>query len=388
MEVRMTSTGRPSPTAALEALVLPGIDHVDLVTVRLPFVAPFGTSINVWTEKEALLMRLESGGTAAWSECVSDPDPFYSYETNTTARHIIKDFLLPCVEPGITLGELEGRFRRVRGHGMAKATVENACLILLAMQKGVALHELLGRPAKRIPSGLSIGLQETQKALVKAVERAVAKGYHRIKMKIKKGQDVEWVRAVRDRFPEVPLMVDANGDYALSDTDHLKRLDGFSLMMVEQPLSYSDIIEHASLQREMKTAICLDESIHSLADAAAAISIEACRVVNVKQGRVGGLLESMRIAHHAAGLDIGVWSGGMDETGIGRAVNIHLQTAEGFTLPGDTSETANYFDEDIVDQPVVLDADGFIDIPKGPGIGVCVVPERLLKRTVRAERLR
>jgi O-succinylbenzoate synthase len=388
MEVRMTSTVHPSPTAALEALILPRIDHVDLVTVKLPFVAPFGTSVHVWTDKDAMLMRLESGGATAWSECVSDPDPFYSYETNTTARHIIKDFLLPLVEPGITLGELEGRFRRVRGHGMAKATVENACLILIANQQGTPLHELLGRPAKPIMSGLSIGLQDTQEALLKAVERAIARKYHRIKMKIKKGQDLDWVRAVRDRFPDLPLMVDANGDYLPSDADHLRRLDEFNLMMVEQPLSYSDIIEHASLQREMTTAICLDESIHSLADAAAAISIGACRIINVKQGRVGGLLESMRIAHYAAGHGVGVWSGGMDETGIGRAVNIHLQTAEGFTLPGDTSETANYFNEDIIDDPVVLGADGFIDIPKGPGIGARVVPELVLKRTIRAERLR
>ena len=384
----MTPSGRPSPTTALEALVLPAIDHIDLVTVKLPFVAPFGTSVHVWTAKEAMLMRLDSGGVATWSECVSDPDPFYAYETNTTARHIIKDFLLPLVEPGITLGELEGRFRRVRGHGMAKATVENALLILVANQRGIPLHELLGRPAKRIPSGLSIGLQDTQDALLRAVERAVTRQYHRVKMKIKQGQDLEWVRAVRKRFPDLPLMVDANGDYSLEDADHLRRLDEFNLMMVEQPLSYSDIIEHASLQREMITAICLDESIHSLADAAAAISIGACRIINVKQGRVGGLLESMRIAHHAEGCGVGVWSGGMDETGIGRAVNIHLQTAEGFTLPGDTSETANYFDEDIVDEPVVLDAGGFIDIPEGPGIGARVVPERVLKRTIRAERLR
>jgi len=252
----------------------------------------------------------------------------------------------------------------------------------------VALHELLGRPAKKIMSGLSIGLKETQAELLGAVDRAVARGYHRIKLKVKKGQDIEWVRAVRKRFPDLPLMVDANGDYSLEDADHLRCLDEFNLMMVEQPLSYSDIVEHASLQRELKTALCLDESIHNLADAAAAISIGACRVINVKQGRVGGLLESMRIAHYAAGLGVDVWSGGMDETGIGRAVNVHLQTAEGFTLPGDTSETANYFDEDIVDPPVVLDADGFIDIPEGPGIGAHVVPERVLKRTVRAERLR
>jgi O-succinylbenzoate synthase len=387
MEVRVPSTDRPSPTATLESLSLPGIDHVDLVTVKLPFVAPASTSIHTWTEKEAMLMRVESGGVFAWSECVSDPDPFYAYETNTTARHIIKDFLLTLVEPGITLGELEGRFHHVRGHAMAKATVENACLILIANQKGIALHELLGRPARKIPSGISIGLQDTPEALLNAVERALAKGYHRVKMKIKKGQDLDWVRAVRDDFPDVPLMVDANGDYSLADADHLARLDEFSLMMIEQPLSYSDIIEHATLQRGLNTALCLDESIHSLADAAAAISIGACRVINIKQGRVGGLLESMRIAHYAAGHGVGIWSGGMDETGIGRAVNIHLQTAHGFSLPGDTSETASYFDEDIIDTPVVLGADGFIDIPQGPGIGARVVPERVLRRTICAERL-
>jgi len=384
----MTPTGDPSPTAALEALAVPRIDHVDLVTVKLPFLAPFGTSVHVWTDKEAMLMRLDSGGVTAWSECVSDPDPFYAYETNTTARHIIRDFLLPLVEPGIPMGELEARFRRVRGHGMAKATVENALLVLMAMQRGVALHRLLGLPARRIPSGVSIGLKDTKAELLQAVARAVERGYHRVKMKVKQGQDVDWVAAVRDRHPGVPLMVDANGDYTLEDTELLQRLDAFDLMMIEQPLSYSDIIEHASLQRHLKTAICLDESIHSLADAAAAISIGACRVINVKQGRVGGLLESIRIAHHAAGVGIGVWSGGMDETGIGRAVNIHLQTAAGFSLPGDTSETASYFDEDIVDPPVVLDDEGFIRIPDGPGLGARVVPERVLKRTIAAERLR
>jgi len=380
-------TASPSPTATLEALAVPKIDHVDLVTVKLPFVAPFGTSVYVWTDKEAMLMRLESGGVTAWSECVSDPDPFYFYETNGTARHIIKDFLMPLVEPGMTLGELEARFRHVRGHGMAKATIENGLLILIALQKGLPLHGLLGRPAKKIMSGLSIGLKQTQAELLAAVEKAVAKKYQRIKMKIKKGQDVDWVRAVRDRFPDLRLMVDANGDYSLADLAHLKRLDAFGLMMIEQPLSYNDIFKHAALQKEMKTAICLDESIHSLDDAAAAIALGACRIINIKQGRVGGLMESMRIARYCADHGVDVWSGGMDETGIGRAVNIHLQTAEGFTLPGDTSETSNYFDEDIADPPVVLDPDGLIDIPKGPGIGVKVVPERILKRAIRWERL-
>jgi O-succinylbenzoate synthase len=377
-----------SPTAALEAIPAPKLDHVDLVTVKLPFVVPFGTSVYVWTDKEAMLMRLESGGIAAWSECVSDPDPFYFYETNGTARHIIKDFLLPLVEPGMTLGALEERFRHVRGHGMAKATIENGLLVLIALERGVPLHELLGFPAKKIMSGLSIGLKETPADLVAAVEGAVAKGYHRVKMKVKKGQDVEWVRAVRDRFPDLRLMVDANGDYSLADMDHLRRLDQFGLMMIEQPLSYSDIYEHSLLQREMKTAICLDESIHSPADAATAIALGACRIINIKQGRVGGLMESIRIARYCADRGVDVWSGGMDETGIGRAVNIHLQTAEGFTLPGDTSETSNYFDEDIADPPVVLDAEGFIRITAGPGLGVTVVAERILKRAIRWERLR
>ncbi len=384
----MTAPDPPSPTAALETLELPRIDRVDLVTVTLPFVAPFGTSVHVWTEKEALLMRVEAAGRVAWSECVSDPDPYYSYETNTTARHVIRDFLLPAVEEGITLGEMEARFRKVRGHGMAKATVENAVLVLFAVMRGLPLHALLGRPARKIPSGISIGLKDTTDELLRSVEEAVAKGYHRVKMKIRKGQDVDWVAAVRDRFPTVPLMADANGDYTLEDADHLGRLDAFALTMIEQPLSYSDIVEHATLQRGMRTAICLDESIHGVADAVAAISIGACRVINVKQGRVGGLLESMRIACHCRAHDVPVWSGGMDETGIGRAVNIHLQTAEGFTLPGDTSETAKYFDEDIVEPPVVLDADGFIDIPPGEGLGARVVPERVLKRMVGAERLR
>lgn len=384
----MPTPAPSSPTAAPEALVLPRLDHVDLVTVRLPFVSPFGTSVHVWTVKDAMLMRVESDGVIAWSECVSDPDPYYSCETNATARHILADFLLPLVEQGLTLGDLEARFRRVRGHGMAKATLENALLILIAHQRGLALHELLGRPARKIPSGLSIGLKDSPDDLLRAVERAVARKYHRVKMKVKNGQDIEWVRAVRRRFPDLPLMVDANGDYTLADVDHLRRLDEFDLMMVEQPLSYSDIIEHATLQAAMRTPVCLDESIHSRADAAAAISIGACRIVNVKQGRVGGLLESIRIAHHAAAHGIGVWSGGMDETGIGRAVNIHLQTAEGFSLPGDTSETSTYFDEDIVEPRVVLDADGFIAIPEGPGLGARVMPERVLKRTIAAERLR
>jgi O-succinylbenzoate synthase len=207
-------------------------------------------------------------------------------------------------------------------------------------------------------------------------------------MKVKRGQDVDWVRAVRERFPDLPLMVDANGDYTLDDADHLAQLDQFGLTMIEQPLSYSDIYQHSLLQRQLATPLCLDESIHDLDDAATAIALGACRVLNLKQGRVGGLLESLRIVDHAKAHGMPVWSGGMDETGIGRAVNIHLQTVDGFTLPGDTSETRRYFAEDIVEPPVVLDAEGFIEVPHGPGIGVTVVPQRLRRYTIDSERLR
>jgi O-succinylbenzoate synthase len=377
-------------SGALESLLaeeIPRIDHVDLVLVRQPFVRPFSISTATWTSKDALLLRLTSSGVSAWGECVADPDPFYAYETNGTVRHILKDFLLPLLSAGGTLGELEKRMRHVRGHEMARATLENAVIDLIAKTKGLPLHALLGAPKKKIPSGISIGIQDSPAALVAAVADAVAKKYHRVKMKIQKGKDLEYVRAVRDRFPDVPLMVDANGDYRLDDAAHLAELDAFSLTMIEQPLSYSDFYQHALLQKSLKTPLCLDESIHSLDDAAAAIALGGCRILNLKQGRVGGLLESMRILGHAAAHGIPVWSGGMDETGIGRAVNIHLQTLDGFTLPGDTSETSRYFHEDLVESGVVLDGDGFIDVPEGPGFGVRVVGERLGRLKLSEERI-
>jgi O-succinylbenzoate synthase len=369
-------------TLAVERECLPQIEQIEFVTVRLPFLHPFGTSVHVWTCKEALLLRLQAGGITAWGECVADPDPFYLPETTVTARHIIEKFLLPLVEPGIAFGDLLARFGAVRGHGMAKATVENALISLLALCRGVPVHQLLGFPARRIMSGLSIGLKDSPAELVAAVQVAVDKRYHRVKMKVARGRDVDYVRAVRARFPDLPLMVDANGDYTLADADHLKRLDEFGLMMIEQPLSYSDIYQHSHLQKTLATPLCLDESILSLADAVAAIELGSCRVINIKQGRVGGLVESVRIARYAAAHQIGVWSGGMDETGIGRAVNIHLQTADGFSIPGDTSETATYFAEDIADPPVVLDPEGFIAIPSGPGLGIFVDPGRLAKYTI------
>jgi len=363
------------------------IEKIELLLVRLPFVAPFGTSVATWNCKEALLIRMEDKGLVAWGECVADPDPYYASETTGTARHILKDFLLPEWKRGMSLAGLLDRFRRVRGHEMAKATLENALLDLIAKRRGLPLHALLGFPPKRVMSGISIGLQADIPALLAAVEDAVKNGYHRVKMKISRGHDVECVKSVRERFPALPLMADANGDYTLEDAGLLARLDAFKLTMIEQPLSYHDIYEHSLLQARLKTPLCLDESIRGLADAEAAIALKSCRVINIKQGRVGGLLIAVKMARLCAERGIPTWSGGMDETGIGRALNIHLQAAPGFTLPGDTSETRRYFNEDIVEPPVVMDKDGFIAMPLKPGLGVEVIEKKVEKYLLARERI-
>jgi len=373
---------------AVERETLGAIDRIDEILVRLPFVAPFSISSATWNSKETVLLRVEGEGAVGWGECVADPDPYYAPETVTSVRHVVREFLLPKVEAGITLLELEQRLAPVKGNRMAKATLENALVDWTAKRRGLPLCELLGCAPRPIPSGISLGLEESPAALVAKVEEAVATGYHRVKMKIARGRDVAFVRAVRERFPDLHLMVDANSDYRLGDAATLSELDGFGLTMIEQPLASTDIYEHSLLQKRLATPICLDESIHDLADAEAAVALGACRILNLKQGRVGGLLESLRILAFAAARGVPVWSGGMDETGIGRAVNIHLQSAPGFTLPGDTSETRRYFHEDLVEPPVVLGPGGWISVPEGPGIGVEVVAERVEKFTLESARLR
>jgi O-succinylbenzoate synthase len=372
----------------ISTIKLPGsFESIDLILVKLPFVKPFSTSSFTWLCKEALLLKINSAGVTGWGECVADPDPFYSPETTISARYIIKDFLLPLLTPGMTIAEMEDKFKHVRGNRMAKATVENAILDLIAKQREVPLYSLLGNKKKKIMSGISIGIQNSIPDLLGTIAESTERKYHRVKMKIKKGTDYEWVKAVRNRFPDIQLMADANGDYTLDDIELLKRLDEFNLTMIEQPLAYDDIYLHSKLQREITTPICLDESIHSPEDAATAIELKSCRILNIKQGRVGGLLEAMRMAKYALDSGMGAWSGGMDETGIGRAFNIHLQTADGFIIPGDTSETSRYYKEDIADPPITLDNEGFIEIPEGNGIGV-KVPDRLVKKyTISEERL-
>ncbi|MBN8547022.1 MAG: o-succinylbenzoate synthase [Ignavibacteria bacterium] len=366
-------------TPQLQTKVIPPITSIEAITVSLPFVTPFSISSYTWTCKEALLIKISSGEVSGWGECVADPDPFYSPETTVSCMHIIKEFILPVLRPGMSFAEFETEMRHIRGNMMAKAAVENALLDLIAKIEGVPLYKMFGFEPKRIMSGISIGIKDSIPDLLAAVQEAVDLRYHRVKMKIKKGKDIGWVAAVRESFPSLQLMVDANGDYSLDDTAHLSKLDRFGLTMIEQPLSYSDIYFHSKLQRELETPLCLDESIHSLEDAITAVELGSCRIINIKEGRVGGMAEAVRIANYCQENGIPVWSGGMDETGIGRAFNIHLQTAPAFTLPGDTSETKRYFKEDIVSPVVTLDDEGYIAIPEGPGIGVTVEEEMVRK---------
>ena len=332
------------------------IESVELFIVRLPLVSPFETSFSVQTHREALLLRVRQGSFYGWGECVCGSDPFYSYETNETAHHIIRDYLAPLLFTmnNFTIEEVLDRFKRVRGHKMAKAAVENSLLDLLSRIRNIPLYRLIGGQSKPIPSGISIGIKEKNDELLKSIQDAVDKKYQRIKIKIKKGKDVEIVRIIRNAFPDIRLMVDANSDYTLADLNLLKQLDDFNLMMIEQPLSYDDIYFHSLIQKALKTPICLDESIKSLDHAKTAVNLKSCRIINIKQGRVGGMLKAGSVASFCQKEGIHAWSGGMLETGIGRAFNMHLQTLAGFDLPGDTSETSRYFDKDIIDKPVVL----------------------------------
>ncbi len=369
--------------------IIEKIESLEIYIVQLPLLKPFETSFSVETHKQALLLKITGAGYSGWGECVASPAPFYSYETNETAFHIIKDFITPLLagKKNVSIDDVLNSFKRIRGHHMAKAAVENALLDLLAREKGVPLYELIGGKSKPIMSGISIGIKGNPGGLVDVIFEAVEKKYHRVKIKIKRGKDIEFIRAVRKKFPGIDLMVDANSDYRIEDKATLKSFDEFNLMMIEQPLAYDDIYFHSLLQKELQTPICLDESVKNLDDAKSAVQLGSCRIINIKQGRVGGLLSGKAIQQFCSENRIKVWSGGMLETGIGRAVNIHLQTLPGFVLPGDTSETSRYFREDIVDKPVTLDPKGFIKIPEGKGIAVEVIPEKLERFKIFYEKL-
>ena len=361
------------------------IDRLDLRLCRLPLVSFFETSFGRSYDRTFLLTRVEGDGHEGWGEAVAEANPYYSSETTETAWHIITGFLAPRLI-GHTFDHPRDIFdalRPVRGHNMAKACLEMACWDLYARGKGQPLSRLLGGVRARIPSGVSIGIQDSLDELAAKIERELAAGYQRIKIKIKPGWDLAAVDMVRNRFGNVPLMVDANAAYTLNDADHLARLDPYSLMMIEQPLDYDDVSDHAELQRALKTPICLDESIHTPRIARDAIAAEACRIINIKPGRVGGHRESIQIHDLCAEHGIPVWHGGMLETGIGRAHNIHLASLPNFSLPGDIAASKRYYQPDLIDPAIDVAADGTITVPHGPGIGVRIVMDRVERATLR-----
>jgi O-succinylbenzoate synthase len=349
----------------------------ELIEVVLPLREPFVTAAGSRRDRRVLLLEADGEeGVHGWGECVAGEDPHYSYETTDTAWLILTQHVLPrligreILEPQ----EITKLLEPVRGHPMAKAAAEMALWDLQARELGVPLWEMLGGSGEPVAAGVVIGILPDVDAVLRTVERHVASGYTRVKLKVgSASNDVVQVRAVREQFPELSLMVDCGAAYTLADLPLLRELDAVGLTMIEQPLGHEDLIEHATLQRELTTAICLDESIRSEGDARLAVQIGACRIINVKPGRVGGLGPARAIHDFCRGRGVPVWCGGMLETGIGRAHNISLATLPGFTLPGDLSESRRYWDRDIVDPEIVLDR-GRVSLPAGTGI--CVEPDR------------
>lgn len=355
---------------------------VELIRVRLPLVSPFESSSGVETEREALIVRAVTPAGEGWGECVAPSAPHYSSEYSDGAREVITRFLLPRLAVGgwSSAAEVAGVLSAVKGHPMAKAALEAAILDAELRAAGVPLAVHLDAPRRRVPAGVAVGITSSVGELLDVVAGYLEAGYRRVKLKIRPGWDVGVVRAVRERFGGVPLQVDANAAYTLADSALLAGLDPFDLLLVEQPLADDDLVGHAELARTIRTPICLDESVTSVATAAAAIAMGACRVVNIKPGRVGGLLEARRIHDLCVASGVPVWCGGMLETGIGRAANLALAALPGFTLTGDLSASDRYFDTDLT-PPFVIDG-GEIAVPEGPGIGVDPLPGVLAELTV------
>ena len=363
------------------------IERIELRTIEMELIAPFETSFGRFHKRPIILVKLFDDGVVGWGECVAGEGPWYSYETAGTAWHILREFAIPMIlhQPLDHPSAVWERLRPIRGHNMAKAALEMAAWDLWARQQGVSLSKALGGTRTEVASGVSIGLQKTDERLLDVIADFLAQGYQRIKLKIKPGRDVAMVRAVRERFPEVPLQVDANSAYTLDDAPQLQALDDFNLLLIEQPLGYDDIVDHAKLQAALKTPICLDESIHSPDDARHALDLGSCRVINIKPGRVGGFTQSIAIHDLCQAREIPVWCGGMLESGVGRAHNVALASLPNFRLPGDISASDRYWHADIVDPPFTLQANGTIRVPDGPGIGVQVLEDRLSDLTTAFE---
>ncbi|MBA4860387.1 o-succinylbenzoate synthase [Streptomyces sp. PSKA54] len=358
------------------------LERVELLHVAIPLVTPFRTSFGTMTSKDTFLLHVVTDEAEGWSEFAADPEPLYCSEFVAGAEIVIRDFLLPRIAalPELTAAALGPAMAKIKGHELAKAAVETAVLDAELRAHGMPLATFLGAVHDWVPAGVSVDIKNSLPELLDDVERYLAEGYVRIKLKIEPGWDLEPVRAVRERFGDgLPLQVDANTAYTLADAEHLRRLDEYGLLLIEEPLEENNLHGHAQLQRRIATPVCLDESLHSARDTASAITMDACRVVNVKPARVGGYLEARRIHDVAAAHGVPVWCGGMLETGIGRAPNLALAALPGFTLPGDTSASSRYFAEDIT-EPFVLE-DGHLPVPRTPGIGIDPLPDALRRFT-------
>ncbi len=366
------------------------IDAIILREVRMPLVRPFETSFGVTRDRRILLVEIQSEGLTGWGECTAGEHPYFSAESTDTAWQVIVNELAPMLAAAAPEhgGDCPRIFKLVRGNRMAKAALENAIWDLEAQREGVPLAQLLGGVRETIPCGVSLGIQPSINELLAAIERELAAGYRRIKLKCKPGWDVEVFEQVRNRWPGIMLSCDANSAYRLHDADHIAGFDAFDLLMIEQPLWHDDFYYHSILQKRLETPICLDESIRNRRDALAAIEMESCKIINIKLGRVGGFSEA--IAVHNAALERGtpVWCGGMLESGIGRAHNIALSTLENFSLPGDVSASARYWAEDIIEPEVTVSSAGEIAIPDTPGRGYEVRADLVERLTVRRETIR
>lgn len=358
--------------------------RLSLFLVELPLRRPFVTSFGEERVRHALIVAVEGEDAEGFGECVADAGPWYSAETAETARHVILDFALPLLQRASLSHprDLAELLSPIRGHPMAKAALEAALWDLFSRQEGIPLWRALGGMRDEVPAGVSVGIQPDVPSLLEQVAAFAEQGYQRVKLKIKPGWDLEVLEAVRERFGSLPLQVDANAAYTPDDAGRLRALDRFDLLMVEQPLSYEDLLGHARLAQVMRTPLCLDESITSPNRAWEALELGACQIINVKQGRVGGLTAALSIHGLAQERGVPLWCGGMLETGVGRALNVALATLPGFVLPHDISATERYYREDIAAPSFRLTARGTIPVPQGPGLGVEVDLARLLRATV------
>jgi o-succinylbenzoate synthase len=361
------------------------IESITLREVHMRLKSPFETSFGTVQDRRIVLAEVVADGATGWGEVTAGETPAYNSETTDTAWQILSDFIAPPIV-GKTLAsasDFPALMSHIRGHEMAKSGIENALWDIEAQLKGEPLSRLLGGTFREIACGVSLGIRETPESLVKRVEEELRGGYQRIKLKIKPGKDYEFVAAVRKQFPKILLSVDANSAYNLDDAAHLKRLDEFDLLMMEQPLSWDDIYAHSKLQAQIKTAICLDECIHNTRHALTALELKACRIINIKLGRVSGHAEAKKMQAACKERGIPVWCGGMLESGIGRAHNIAMSTLPGFALPGDVSASARYWEQDIIEPAVEVTSRGTIQVPQTPGLGYTVMRDRIEKVTVR-----